>query len=59
MNNKNALTSVFTLIAIILGVTLFKKFDFETWTFEKPALAIVYLIAFLISIYFLVKQGKK
>lgn len=34
MNNKNALTSVFSIIAIILGVTLFKKFDFETWAFE-------------------------
>jgi len=59
MNNKNALTSVFTLIAIILGVTLFKKFDFETWTFEKPALAIVYSIALFISIYILIKQSRK
>lgn len=51
---------VFTLsiVAIILGVVLFKQFDFKNLTFEKPGLAIVYLIAFVIAIYFLIKNAK-
>lgn len=47
---------IFSIMAIILGVTLFKQFDFQTLTFEKPALAIVYIIAFAISVYALVKK---
>ncbi|SDD74439.1 hypothetical protein SAMN05216464_102439 [Mucilaginibacter pineti] len=53
-------TPSFTLsiIAIILGVTLFKQFDFENLKFEKPWLAIVYIIVFVTSIYFLIKNFK-
>lgn len=49
----------FAIIAIILGVSLFRQFDYETLTFEKPALAVVYLIAFTMSIFFLIKGRKK
>lgn len=45
----------FSIVAIILGVTLFKQFDFENFKFEKPALAIVYLVVFIASIYFIIK----
>lgn len=44
------------IIAIIIGSVLFKQFDFQTVTFEKPALAIVYSLALLISIGFMVKK---
>lgn len=58
MENKKPLSFVFTIIAIILGVILFKQFDFENFKFEKPALAVVYLIVFVFSIYILVRNYK-
>jgi len=58
MEKKKTLSFTFGIIAIILGVTLFKQFDFENLKFEKTGLAIVYLIGFIISIYFLVKTVK-
>lgn len=58
MEKKNALTFTFSIVAIILGVTLFKQFDFKNLKFEKPALAIVYLIVLVFSIYFLIKNAK-
>lgn len=59
MESRKAISFVFSIIAIILGVTLFKQFNFESQTFEKPALAIVYFIVFAFSIYMLVKRSKK
>lgn len=46
------------IIAIILGVALFKQFDFQNFKFEKPALAVVYIFAFIISIGLIVKKSK-
>ncbi|MEN2415424.1 hypothetical protein [Flavobacterium mesophilum] len=59
MENKGALRFTFSIIAIILGVVLFKQFDFETLKFEKPALAFVYLAVFFFSIFILFKNSKK
>ncbi|WBS73505.1 hypothetical protein PF438_11425 [Elizabethkingia meningoseptica] len=59
MENKKALSFVFGIIAIILGITLFKQFDFQNFRFEKPALAGVYLTTFMGSIFFLIKNAKK
>ena len=59
MEKKKAITFIFSIVAIILGVTLFKQFDFKNFRFEKTGLAIVYLIAFIISIYILIKNSKK
>jgi hypothetical protein len=58
MENKKTLSFTFTIIAIILGVVLFKQFDFKNVRFENTGLAIVYLIGFTISIYFLIKNYK-
>lgn len=55
MENKKVPLFTFSIVAIILGVTLFKQFDFENLKFEKPALAIVYIIVFIASIYFVIK----
>jgi hypothetical protein len=45
---------------LILGGALIREFDFENVTFENPALALVYLIAFVISVGFMIKKpGKK
>jgi len=56
MENRKALSFTFVVTAIILGVTLLRQFDFKNLRFEKTGLAIVYLIGFIISIYFLVKN---
>jgi membrane protein DedA with SNARE-associated domain len=56
---NNKITNFFLgIIAIILGWTLFKKFDFENLKFEKPALAVVYIVAFVFSIYGIVRNNK-
>ena len=59
MDNKKSLNFVFVIIALILGWTLFKQFDFENLKFEKTGLAIVYIIGLVISIYFLIRNYKK
>jgi hypothetical protein len=59
MENKKAPVFTFSIIAIILGVTLYKQFDFNNLKFEKPALATVYIIVFLVSIYILIKNAIK
>ncbi|RED18905.1 hypothetical protein BD847_4156 [Flavobacterium cutihirudinis] len=59
MENKKALVFTFWIVAIILGVVLFKQFDFENLKFEKPALAIIYIAVFIFAVYFLVKNSKK
>lgn len=58
MKNKRTLSLPFLIIAIILGVALFKQFDFQTLKFENWALAIVYMVALAISIYVLVTSRK-
>ncbi|MEE9363826.1 MAG: hypothetical protein V3U92_14590 [Cellulophaga sp.] len=58
MKNIKASHFFFTIMAIIIGVALFKQFDFENLKFEKPALAILYLITFIFSIYGIVKNYK-
>lgn len=44
------------LLALIIGVALFKQIDFLNMTVEKPVLALVYLIGFLIAIGFMIKK---
>ena len=58
MEKENVSIFVPSILAIILGVALFRKFDFETLKFEKTGLAIVYLIGFIISIALLVRALK-
>lgn len=58
MENRKGLSFTFSIIAIILGWALFKQFDFQNLEFEKPALAIVYIAVFILSIYFLIRNYK-
>lgn len=58
MENKSATTFIFSIIAIILGVVLFKQFDFTNLTFEKPWLAVIYLATFVFAVYILIKNSK-
>lgn len=60
MENKKPITFVFWIIAIILGVVLYKQFDFQTLKFENPALAVIYIVVLVFSVYYLIKNsGKK
>jgi membrane protein DedA with SNARE-associated domain len=56
MEKKTASTFIFSVIAIILGVTLFRKFDLETSKFENTGLAIIYIIVFIFSLYVIIKN---
>lgn len=58
MKKKKVPNFFLVIIAIILGQALFVQFDFENLKFEKPALAIIYIIVFVFSIYSLVKDYK-
>ncbi|MBG6233987.1 hypothetical protein IWX76_000542 [Pedobacter sp. CAN_A7] len=59
MEKKQALTVIFSVIAIILGITLYKKFDFETFKFENTGLAIIYIITFIGSLFVIIKNVKR
>ena len=59
MENKNSVNPFFVIIAVIIGGAMYKQFDFENLTFEKPALAIVYIVTLVTTIYFLIKGYKK
>ena len=59
MEKKKVVNFIFWIVAIILGVTLYKQFDFETFKFEKPALAVVYFLCFAFAVFILVKNSKK
>ncbi len=59
MEMKKNLNFILFIIVIILGVTLFKHFDFENLKFEKPKLAVVYIITFTASLYLLIKRPKE
>lgn len=59
MKNIKLPNFFFTVIAIIVGAALYKQFDFDSLNFEKPALAILYIIVFIFSIYGIVKNYKK
>ena len=59
MESKKGLNFFFLIIAIITGSKVIKHFDFQNFTFEKPALDALYVIAFVASIVFLIKDYRK
>lgn len=59
MSDKKGLSFPLLIIAIVLGWTIYKQFNFDNFKFEKPAIAVVYIIAFAIVVYLLVKKDKK
>lgn len=44
----------FGLIAVVVGVGLFKQIDFEHLNFKKQALATIYLLTFIFSVFAIV-----
>lgn len=61
MNMEKSKAPIFTMwiVAIIVGVALYKQFDFDAMRFKNTALAIVYMVVFVFSVYVLVKNRKK
>ena len=56
MENRKGINFFFAIIAIIVGAAIYKQFDFEKFRFEKPALAVVYIVVFAASIFFIIKD---
>lgn len=59
MNHKIKPNFFSIVILIILGGAIYKQFDFQNFTFEKPVLVVVYIFAFIISIVMMIKKSKK
>jgi predicted ferric reductase len=57
MNNKKVLPFPLLIIAIVLGWTIVKQFDFENLKFEKPAMAVIYILTFLLTVYMIFKNN--
>ena len=45
------------IIILIVGSTLFNQFDNQPYTFQKIALTIVYSLAIIIAILFMIKKN--
>ncbi|MFZ4752887.1 MAG: hypothetical protein ACOYLG_06045 [Chitinophagaceae bacterium] len=59
MEQRKGLNFFFTIIAIIVGGSLIKEYDVEKRTFEKPLLALIYLLTFLFSVFIIIKDLRK
>lgn len=59
MKNKFGFNLAFAMLAFPIGLALYHEFDFETLTFKKTALGILYLIAFIFCIFFMLKKKKQ
>ena len=59
MENKKSQPVIFIILAIIIGVALYKQIDFQTFKVEKPALSVVYAITFIFCIVAIIRHNKK
>lgn len=59
MKDKIGFNFFFACIAFTLGLALLREFDFNTFTFRKTALGILYLIVFIVSCYLTFKKKTK
>jgi len=59
MEKNNPMTFTMGIVAIIVGVALYKQIDFKTMTVEKVGLSIVYAVTFLAAVFVLVKNFRK
>jgi hypothetical protein len=59
MENKKGMNWFFAFIAFTLGLTLIKHIDLKNITLKEPALDILYIIVFVISIYIIIKDLRK
>lgn len=59
MSNKKGQPFPLVIVAIVLGWTIYKQFDFKSFKFEEPGIATVYVLTFLMTVYFLVKNARE
>ena len=59
MKNKIGFNLFFAILAFPIGMGLFREFDFQTFTFRKMALGILYLVTFIFAIYLTFKKKSK
>jgi len=59
MDKQKAPVFTLSIVAIIVGVALYRQFDFETLSFQKPALAVVYAITFVVAVSVLIRNWKR
>lgn len=59
MEKKKGLSVILLIPTLIIGAALFKLIDFSEPKVEKPALAIVYFLAFVLCIVFIIRSTKK
>lgn len=59
MKNKIGFNIGFALLAFPVGLALFREFDFESFTFKKTALGIIYLVTFIAMLFFTFKKKTK
>lgn len=59
MKNKIGFNIIFAIMAFPIGVALFREFDFQTFTFKRTILGIIYLVTFIACIFLMLKKKKK
>ncbi|MBX2904688.1 MAG: hypothetical protein KF744_01530 [Taibaiella sp.] len=58
MEKKKTMSFTLSIVAIIVGVALYRQINFKTMQVDKPALALVYGVTFVVSIYILMRGSK-
>ena len=56
MEKKSPPVFTLTIVAIIVGSSLFKQIDFQNFTVEKKALSAIYFVTFAASVFILAKH---
>jgi hypothetical protein len=59
MKNKIGFNLIFAMLAFPIGLALLNEFDFETFTFRRTVLSIIYLITFVVCIFLTFKKKKQ
>jgi hypothetical protein len=59
MDKKKGANFFLVVIAVVIGGTLFKHFDFENFSLKDPYLDALYFLVFAVSIFLLIKENKK
>jgi len=59
MENKNHIGWLpFAVLAVVLGMAVFKQLNFESMSFKKPALGILYSLSFILSVVLMLTSKK-
>lgn len=54
--SRKGINFFLAVIALILGSAIYRQFDFERLEFEKPALAVLYIVVFVAALVLIVKD---